>query len=113
MGHTRAADGLNEGLLDDAVLDVQAQLASTLLGSTPAHTMGVAADILNFIRLDPLALFGDGAGPCLGPFVIGHIALTCAEYSIIIFSPLHIVRLFTAIFYYKGSNPVFQDVSLC
>ena len=43
-----------------------------------------------------------GAGPCLGPFVIGHIALTCAEYSIIIFSPLHIVRLFTAIFIIKG-----------
>ena len=45
---------------------------------------------------------GMGAGPCLGPFVIGHIALTCAEYSIIIFSPLHIVRLFTAIFIIKG-----------
>ena len=68
MGHAGAADGLNEGLLDDAVLDVQAQLAGTLLGSTPAHTMGVAADILNFIRLDPLALFGDGRGTVLGSF---------------------------------------------
>ena len=35
-GAAGAADGLNEGLLDDAVLDVQAQLAGTLLGSTPA-----------------------------------------------------------------------------
>ena len=52
----------NKGFLDDAVLDVQAQLAGALLGSTPAHTLGVAADILNFIRLDPLALFGDGRG---------------------------------------------------
>ncbi len=57
-----AADGLNEGLLDDAVLDVQGQLAGTLLRCAPAHTVRVAADVLNFIGLDPLALFGDGCG---------------------------------------------------
>src|SRR5699024_12827796 len=33
---------------------------------------------------------GMGAGPCLGPLAMGHIASTCAEY-VIIFSPLPVV----------------------
>jgi len=50
VGHAGAANGLDQGFLDDAVFDVQAQLAGTLLGGTPAYTVGVAADILNFYR---------------------------------------------------------------
>ncbi len=62
MGHAGAADGLHQSLLDDAVLHVQGQLAGTLLGSTPANTVGQAGDVLDFLGLDPFALFGDGSG---------------------------------------------------
>ena len=48
VGHARAADGLNEGLLDDAVLDVQRELKT--------------GDVGNLLSLDPLALLGDGCG---------------------------------------------------
>ena len=65
MGHAGAADGFNQSFLNDAVLDVQAQLAGTLLGCAPAHTVGIAADVLNFIGLDPFALFRDGSGTML------------------------------------------------
>ena len=44
-----------QGLFDDAVLHVQAQLAGALLGCAPAHTMGVAADVLDLIGLDPVS----------------------------------------------------------
>src|SRR5699024_11570975 len=57
-----------QGLLDDAVLDVQAQIAGALLRSAPAHAVGVAADVLNFVRLDPFALFRDGRRAVLGAF---------------------------------------------
>ena len=40
MGHAGAADGLDQGFLDDAVLDVEGQLAGALLGSAPAHAVG-------------------------------------------------------------------------
>ena len=33
------ADGLDQGFLDDTVLDVQAQFAGALLRSAPAHTV--------------------------------------------------------------------------
>ena len=82
VGHAGAADGLNEGLLDDAVLDVQAQLAGTLLGSAPAHTMGVAADVLNFISLYPFAFFGDGGGTVLRTFCDrAHIVDLCGVFD--------------------------------
>ena len=45
MGHAGAADGFHQGLLNDAVLDVQRQLAGTLLGSAPADAVGQAADV--------------------------------------------------------------------
>ena len=59
MGHAGAADGLHQCFLDDAVLDVECQLAGALLRSTPADAVGKTADILDFLRLHPLALFGD------------------------------------------------------
>ena len=60
MGHTGTSDGLHQGLLDDAVLDVQRQLARALLRRALVHTVGIAADVLDLIRLYPLALFGNG-----------------------------------------------------
>ena len=62
VGHARAADGLNEGLLDDAVLDVQRQLAGALLGSAPADAVRKTGDVLDLLGLNPLALLGDGCG---------------------------------------------------
>ena len=68
VGHAGAADGLHQSLFDDAVLDVQRQLAGALLRCTPAHTVGVAADVLDLIGLDPCALFGDGSRTMLRTF---------------------------------------------
>ena len=62
MGHTRAAEGLNEALLDDAVLDVEGELARTLLRGAPAHTVREARDVRDLLGLNPLALLGDGRG---------------------------------------------------
>ena len=62
MGHAGAPQGLHESLFNDALLDVQRQLAGTLLGSAPAHTVGETGDILDFLGLNPLSLLGDGSG---------------------------------------------------
>ena len=62
MGHAGAADGFHQRFFDDAVLDVQAQLARTLLRRAPAHTVGITRDVLDFLRLNPLSLFRDGRG---------------------------------------------------
>ena len=62
VGHARAADGLNEGLLDDAVLDVQRELAGALLRCAPTHAVRKTGDVGNLLSLDPLALLGDGCG---------------------------------------------------
>ena len=59
MGHARAADGLDQSLLNDALLDVERQLAGALLGRAPADTVGKAGNIGDLLGLDPLALFGD------------------------------------------------------
>ena len=50
-----------ERFLNNAVFDVQRKLAGALLGCTPAHTVGVSADILDLISLGPLALLGNGS----------------------------------------------------
>ena len=78
VGHAGAADGLHQSLLDDTVLDVQRQLAGALLGCTPAHTMGVAADVLDLLGLNPLALFGNGSGAMVCALGDGaHILYFC------------------------------------
>ena len=59
MGHARAADGLDQSLLNDALLDVERQLAGALLGRAPADAVGEAGNIGDLLGLDPLALFGD------------------------------------------------------
>ena len=47
-------------LLDNAVLDVEAELAGTLLRGAPTNTVGVAGDVGDLLGLNPLALLGDG-----------------------------------------------------
>ena len=72
MGHAGAANGLNESFLDDAVLDIQGQLAGTLLRCAPAYTMGEAADVLHVLGLDPLALLRNRSGA-----VVHFLCHTC------------------------------------
>ncbi len=62
-GHARAADHLDQGLLDDAVLDVEGQFAGALLGRAPADPVGQTGDVLDFLGLGPPAFLGMGAGP--------------------------------------------------
>ena len=59
VSHTRAADGLNERLLDNAALYVEGQLAGTLLGCAPADTVCEAVDVGDLLSLYPLCFFGD------------------------------------------------------
>ena len=43
-------------------LTFRRQLAGALLRRAPAHTVGIARDVLDFLRLNPLSLFRDGRG---------------------------------------------------
>ena len=76
VGHAGAADGLDQGFLDDALLDVQGQLAGALLGRAPAHAVGEAGDVLDLLGLHPPPFLGDGRGTVVGS--LGH-AGTCAR----------------------------------
>ena len=62
VGHAGAADGLDQRLLNDALLDVERQLARALLWSAPADAVGKAGNVGELLGLHPLALFGDGSG---------------------------------------------------
>ncbi len=66
MGHTGAADRLNQRLLNHTVLHIQAQFACALLGSTPADPVGIAGNILDFLGLDPFSFFRDRRGAMIG-----------------------------------------------
>ena len=68
MSHAGAAESLDESFLDDAVLDVERELAGALLGSAPADAVGEPAYILYLLDLDPLALFGYGVRAVLRAF---------------------------------------------
>ena len=66
MGHARAADCFNKSFFNNAVFNIKRKLAGALLGSAPAHTVSETADVLDFLGLNPLALFGDGSGAVVG-----------------------------------------------
>ena len=51
MGHAGAADGLDQGFLDNAVFNVQAEFAAALLGGAPADAVGVAGNVFDFLSL--------------------------------------------------------------
>ena len=68
MGHARAADGLDEALHDDTLLDVERELAGSLLGSAPSHTVGVARNVLDLLGLNPLTLFRNWSRAVVGTF---------------------------------------------
>jgi hypothetical protein len=68
VSHTGAADCFNERFLNDAVFDVEAEFARALLGSAPADAVREAADVLNFLSLNPFAFLGDGSGTVVGTF---------------------------------------------
>ena len=70
--HAGAADRLDEGFLDDAVLDVERELASALLRCAPANTMREAADILDVLGFDPFAFLRDWSSA-----VMNFLRYTC------------------------------------
>ena len=87
VGHARAADGLDEGLLDDALLDVKRKLAGTLLRGAPTHTVREARDVGNLLGLDPLALLGDGCGAVIRALGDGaHILDFCGILHVMLLS---------------------------
>jgi len=67
MCHARTTDGLDQRLLDDAVLDVESELAGSLLRRTPTDAVREAVDIGNLLCLNPFALFGDGGRTMISP----------------------------------------------
>ena len=78
MSHAGTADGFNEGFFDDAVFDVQGQLAGALLRSTPAYTVSQAADVFDFLGLYPFAFFRNRCRTVICAFRDGtHILNFC------------------------------------
>jgi hypothetical protein len=71
VGHTGAAQGFHQSFFDDTLLNVQGQLAATLLGSAPANAVGKTADIADLLDLHPLTLFGDGSRAVVSTFAYG------------------------------------------
>ncbi|EKD36154.1 MAG: hypothetical protein ACD_75C01614G0002 [uncultured bacterium] len=67
MGHSGAADGLDQGLLNDAVFHVEGELAGALLRRTPAYAMCEAANIPHLFGLCPCAFLGDRGRTVVGP----------------------------------------------
>ena len=87
MGHAGAAEGLDEALLDDALLDVKGELAGTLLRGAPAHAVREAGDVLDLLGLDPLALLGDGRGAVICALGDGaHILDFCGILHVMLLS---------------------------
>ena len=72
MGHAGAAEGLDQGFLDDTVFDVEGQLAGTLLGGTPAHTVGQTGNVADLFGLYPFAFFRNRSRTVVG--TLGDLA---------------------------------------
>lgn len=78
MSHAGTADSFNEGFFDDAVFDVEGQLAGALLRSTPAYTVGQTAYIFDFLYLYPFAFFRNRCRSVICAFRDGtHILNFC------------------------------------
>jgi hypothetical protein len=67
MGHAGTAHGFDQGFFYNPALYVQGQLAGSLLGSTPAHTMRQTVDLCNLTNLVPLSLLRDRRGTVITP----------------------------------------------
>ena len=61
MCHAGAADRLDESFLNDALLDIEGELAGTLLRCAPANTVRISGNIFHFPGLDPLRFFRNGS----------------------------------------------------
>ena len=82
MSHAGAADGLNQSLFDNAVLNIQSQFAGTLLRCTPADTVCETGNVLDLLGMYPFPSSGIGAGSCFAPLATGHISSTSFVYII-------------------------------
>jgi hypothetical protein len=99
VSHTGAANGLNQSFLDDTVLNVQGQFARTLLGSTPAHTVGIAGNVTNLSCLYPHAFLRQRSGTVVRAILdythFSHFMADCILVSLI----AHVVYLL--LFWYQ------------
>ena len=68
MSHSRASEGLYESLLDDAVLNVERELAATLLRCAPADAVGKSGNVLDFFCMHPFSLLRNGGIGVVGAF---------------------------------------------
>ena len=66
MRHARAADGLHERFLNDALFDVQGKFARSLLRRAPADAVRQAGNVFDLFCLDPFSFFGNGGGAVVG-----------------------------------------------
>ncbi len=68
VSHARAADGLNQSLLNHTLFHIQRQFASTLLRSAPTDTMRQTRDVFNLLGFHPFSLFRNGRWPVIWAF---------------------------------------------
>ena len=62
MRHAGTTERFNQCFFDDAVFDVERQLAAALLRRAPANAVGKAGDIADLVCLYPASLFRDRRG---------------------------------------------------
>ena len=62
MGHSGAADGFDQGFLNDTFFDVKGQFAGALLRGTPAYTVSKTGNISDFLGLGPGTFLRDRGG---------------------------------------------------
>jgi hypothetical protein len=59
MGHPTTADGFHQSFVYNSVLDVQGQLAGTLMWCTAPNPVGQPADVCDLFGLHPFSFFGN------------------------------------------------------
>ena len=67
MGHTGTTDGFDQRLLNQAIFHIEGEFAGALLRRAPAHPVGQARDIADFLDLNPLPLLRYGGRAVVGP----------------------------------------------
>ena len=71
-------EALNTDLVCDAINTAMRELAASLLRCTPADTVCIAGNVLNFFGLNPLSLFRNRGSAMMYPLCYGtHILYLC------------------------------------
>ena len=84
VGHARAAERLDQRFLDDAVFDVEGQLAGSLLRGAPAHTVRQARDVFDLFGTYPFPLFGNRGRRVVGTLLhAAHLLhFMCVDHNV-------------------------------